>query len=68
MPTMQELEKFAKEIVKLTGYVIKHKDPISRVIVFARDEKVWKHNLAEIEEQNYKIAKLDIKNKVRFVG
>lgn len=68
MPTMQELEKFAKEIVKLTGYIIKHKDPISRVIVFARDEKVWKDNLKEIEEQNYKIVELDAKNKVRFVG
>ncbi|MCX6774578.1 MAG: 4-demethylwyosine synthase TYW1 [DPANN group archaeon] len=68
MPTMQELENFAKEIVKLTGYIIKHKDPISRVIVFARDEKVWKANLKEIGEQNYKIAKLDTKNKVRLVG
>ena len=68
MPTMQELEKFAKEIVNLTGYIIKHKDSISRVIVFARDEKVWKDNLKEIEEQNIKIAKLDIKNKMRAYG
>jgi tRNA wybutosine-synthesizing protein 1 len=37
MPTMKDLEEFAKKITKLTGYTIKHKDKISRVIIFARE-------------------------------
>lgn len=36
MPTMQELEGFAKKIVKLTGYKIKHRDKVSRVIIFCK--------------------------------
>ena len=36
MPSMKDLEKFAKKITKLTGYKIKHKDKISRVIIFSK--------------------------------
>lgn len=36
MPSMSDLEKFAKKIAKLTGYKIKHKDKISRVIIFSK--------------------------------
>ena len=43
MPSMQELEDFAKKISKLTGYKVKHKDKISRVIIFARDEETWRN-------------------------
>jgi tRNA wybutosine-synthesizing protein 1 len=42
MPSMSDLEKFAKKITKLTGYKIKHRDKVSRVIIFARDEKTWR--------------------------
>lgn len=42
MPSMEDLEKFAKKISKLTKYKIKHRDKVSRVIIFARDEKIWR--------------------------
>jgi tRNA wybutosine-synthesizing protein 1 len=45
MPSMQELEDFAREIAKLTGYKVKHKDKVSRVIIFARDEEIWKNKI-----------------------
>jgi tRNA wybutosine-synthesizing protein 1 len=51
MPSMQELEDFAKKITKLTKYKVKHNDNISRVIVFARDEETWKWSLSKIGEQ-----------------
>jgi len=38
MPSMEDLEKFARKITKLTGYKIKHKDKISRVIIFTRED------------------------------
>jgi tRNA wybutosine-synthesizing protein 1 len=68
MPQMPELEEFAEKIAKLTGYAIKHRDSISRVIVFVRDEETWKWNFDQIKEQNKRIAALDaakIKVKVR---
>ncbi len=37
MPSMSDLEKFAKKITKLTGYKIKHRDEVSRVIIFAKN-------------------------------
>lgn len=44
MPSMPDLEKFAKKISKLTGYKVKHKDKISRVIIFARDKETWENH------------------------
>ena len=41
MPSMADLEDFARKIAKLTSYKIKHKDKISRVIIFAKDENTW---------------------------
>jgi tRNA wybutosine-synthesizing protein 1 len=40
MPSMQELEDFARKITKLTGYKVKHKDKISRVIIFSKGKKL----------------------------
>ena len=36
MPSMPDLEKFARKIAKLTGYKVKHKDKVSRVIIFSK--------------------------------
>jgi tRNA wybutosine-synthesizing protein 1 len=59
MPQMPELEEFAEKIQKLTGYAIKHRDNISRVIVFVKDDDTWKWNFQQIAEQNRRIAALD---------
>ncbi|MEM2873832.1 MAG: 4-demethylwyosine synthase TYW1 [Candidatus Nanoarchaeia archaeon] len=37
MPTMRDLESFARKISKLTGYVVRYKDTVSRVIIFSKD-------------------------------
>ena len=42
VPRMEELEAFAKDLVKFTGYKAKHLDPRSRVIILVRDEKTWR--------------------------
>jgi len=52
VPTMLELEEFAAEIVKVTGYTVKARDHVSRVIVMVRDESTWKWNLEKIKEQD----------------
>jgi len=39
VPRMPELEAFADKLIKLTGYKIKHKDSVSRVVILTRDEK-----------------------------
>jgi tRNA wybutosine-synthesizing protein 1 len=52
MPTMDELEAFAQEITKLTGYTIRTRDPVSRVIVMVKDEETWRFSLQLIQEQN----------------
>lgn len=41
MPSMKDLEYFAKKITRLTGYKVKHKDKISRVIIFAKENIVF---------------------------
>lgn len=51
MPRMEELEDFAKEISKWTGYSIKVKDMKSRVIMLVKDEETWLWNLSEIKKQ-----------------
>ena len=66
MPQMDDLEEFAQEIAKLTGYAIKHRDITSRVIVFVKDEDTWLWSMKKIAEQNKITAKLDAaKVKVR---
>ena len=59
MPSMEDLEEFAKDIERLTGYGIVSRDTVSRVIVFCKDEETWKWNFEQIKEQNKKIAELD---------
>lgn len=44
VPRIEELEKFAGQISKLTNYKIKHIDERSRVVVLVRDETTWKKN------------------------
>lgn len=55
VPTMAELEKSAKEIVKIAGYKTKSRDSISRVVIMVRDEKIWGLNNKLVEKQNEKI-------------
>ncbi|MEM2175161.1 MAG: 4-demethylwyosine synthase TYW1, partial [Candidatus Micrarchaeia archaeon] len=67
MPSMQELEDFARKIAANTGYVIKAVDDVSRVVIMARDEDVWEWSLKKIEEQNEKILeRIDKKGVIRF--
>jgi tRNA wybutosine-synthesizing protein 1 len=56
MPYMEEIEKFAEVISKNTGYIIKARDEISRVIVMVRDENTWKWNSEKIKEQEERIS------------
>jgi len=51
-PTMAELEEFAAEIVKVTGYTVKARDHVSRVIVMVKDDETWDWNLEKIKEQD----------------
>jgi len=67
MPSIQELEEFAEEIAKHTGYMVKAVDKVSRVVIMARDEDVWQWSLKKIEEQNKQIKeKIDKKGVIRF--
>lgn len=52
MPTMEELEVFAEKIAKTTGYIIKARDRVSRVVIMVRDEETWQWSLNKIIEQN----------------
>ena len=52
MPRMEELEEFAQEISKHTGYKIKVRDKTSRVIVFIKDDETWKWNMQKIKAQD----------------
>ncbi|MBI2671961.1 4-demethylwyosine synthase TYW1 [Candidatus Woesearchaeota archaeon] len=56
MPYMEEIEKFAEIISKSTGYIIKTRDDISRVIVMVKDEETWKWNSEKIKEQEERIS------------
>jgi len=49
VPRMEELEKFASKLVKLTKYKIKHKDARSRVIILVRDKEAWEKSCEWIE-------------------
>ena len=51
MPSMKELENFAEEIVKETGYIVKLRDEVSLVVILVRDENVWEWNKEKIKEQ-----------------
>lgn len=59
MPTLEELEKFAKKLEELTGYKVKVEDDKSRVVMLVRDEDVWERNLKMVEEWRARVAKLD---------
>src|SRR3989344_489915 len=56
MPFMEEIEKFAEIISKNTGYIIKARDNVSRVIVMVKDEETWKWNSEKIKEQEERIS------------
>lgn len=51
MPNLKEIEEYGDIISKKTGYIIKLKDKVSRVIIFIRDEDVWNWNNDKIKEQ-----------------
>lgn len=59
MPTLQELEEFARRIAASTGYQLKLVDEKSRVVMLVRDEETWEWNLKLIEEQKRVEEKLD---------
>ncbi|GBC74917.1 hypothetical protein HRbin06_00224 [archaeon HR06] len=59
MPTMEEIEEFAKEISKYTSYIIKAKDDKSRVVVMVKNEEIWEWNLRMIREQKEKEREWD---------
>ena len=63
VPTMLELEEFAAEIIKVTGYTVKARDHVSRVIVMVKDESTWKWNLEKIKEQDRIFAEASAKHK-----
>ena len=52
MPTMDDIDEYADIISKKTNYIIKLKDKVSRVVIFVRDEDVWKWNFEKIKEQD----------------
>ncbi len=52
MPTMQELNDFAKIISEVTGYEVKARDAYSRVVVMVRDQETWDKNLELIKRQD----------------
>ncbi len=56
MPTLVEVEDYAKVIQEKTSYIIKLKDKVSRVIIFVRDEEVWKWNSEKINEQDKRLS------------
>lgn len=49
VPTIEELQEFAKDIIRYTKYKIKHIDNRSRVIILVRDEKTWHKSQSWIE-------------------
>lgn len=59
MPTLAELEDFARKISEVTGYNLKLSDAKSRVVMLVRDEDTWLWNLKLVEEQRRLEASLD---------
>jgi tRNA wybutosine-synthesizing protein 1 len=56
MPTMKEIDEYGDIISNKTGYIAKLKDKVSRVIIFVKDEKVWKWNFEKIKEQDKRLS------------
>jgi len=59
MPTLSELEIFAKRLAELTGYQVKVSDEKSRVVMLVRDEETWEWNLELVQELRALEEKLD---------
>ncbi|RLE86201.1 MAG: 4-demethylwyosine synthase TYW1, partial [Thermoprotei archaeon] len=59
MPTLEEIERFAKKLEELTGYQIKVSDSKSRVVMMVRDEETWEWNLKLLEEWRELERRLD---------
>lgn len=59
MPTLEEIERFAKKLEELTGYQIKVSDSKSRVVMMIRDEETWEWNLKLLEEWRELERRLD---------
>ncbi|MEM3138121.1 MAG: hypothetical protein QW760_06340, partial [Thermofilaceae archaeon] len=60
MPTIQELEEFAKKIADSADYQLKLTDEKSRVVMLVRDEETWEWNLKLIEKQKRVEEEFDI--------
>lgn len=60
MPTLEELEEFAKKIEALTGYRVMLTDEKSRVVMLARDEETWEWSLRLVEEERRLEERLDM--------
>lgn len=56
MPTMKEIEDYGKIIQEKTNYILKLKDKISRVIIFVKDEEMWKWNSEKNKEQENRLS------------
>ncbi len=59
MPTLEELVKFGSKIAERVGYILKHVDEKSRVVMFVRDEETWEWNLKLVKEWRELEARLD---------
>ena len=59
MPTLEELEVFARKIAEATGYIIKLSDRKSRVIMLVKDEETWVWNTTLINKWKNIEEKLD---------
>ncbi len=57
MPSMEEIEAYGNIISKKTSYISKLKDPISRVIIFVKDENTWEWNKQKNKEQDERLSK-----------
>ncbi len=65
VPQMKELEEFGQAIADRTGYIIKARDHVSRVVVAVRDDETWKWNIDKIKEQDRVFAETQSKTKNR---
>jgi len=68
MPSLNELEDFAKQIAKESGYIIKARDKVSRVIILVKDDETWEWSLKKIEEQNMMLGRIDDLNYLKCEG
>ncbi len=58
MPSMEDIDNFAKILADITGYIIKTKDIASRLVVLVKDEETWKWSVEKIIEQNKTIDEM----------